>query len=201
MRPGPVTGDVKLDDLENIGADLGSLGISWDELASHVGSALRGKPISTIEVGQPRPLTESEIVLGAEVRATTKQPTGTAPAILKLRSRHHLIAQLLASGLKPNEVAVRTGYSVSRISILQADPMFKELLANYVGLSENISFDIKERLRVLGLDALDVLQHRLDEDPDDFEHKELLAVAELTLDRAGHGKSSVVQHQYGLDPE
>lgn len=181
--------------------DLDDLGIGWDDLARHVGTALRGRPATEITVGTPRPLTEEEVVLGAELRSQQKVPTSAPPEILKLRSRHHLIAQLLSAGLKPSEVALKTGYSISRISVLQADPAFKELLSNYKGLQENIEFDVRERLRLISLDAIDVIQHRLDEKPEELDTKELMTLAELALDRTGHGKSATVQHQVGLDPE
>lgn len=177
------------------------LGIAWGDLASHVGKALRGRVSEPLEVGTPQPLAEEDIILGADLRGKQKLPTSTAPEILRLRSRHHLIAQMLAAGVKPTVVAFKTGYSISRISILQADPMFKELLANYQGLQENINFDVKERLRLLSIDAIDALQQRLDEKPDDFESEELRKLAEMTLDRTGHGKSAIVQHTYGLDLE
>lgn len=193
--------DELLRDGSALSKDLADLGVSWDDLAGHIGASLRGKPQSQLEVGEPRPLTEEEIILGAEVRASTKLPTTSAPEILKLRSRHHLIAQLLSVGYKPSEVALKTGYSISRISILQADPAFKELLENYKGRQENIEFDVRERLRLLSLEAIDELQARMDEKPGDFETKELFVMAELALDRTGHGKSAVVQHTYGLDAE
>jgi hypothetical protein len=112
-----------------------------------------------------------------------------------------MIAQLLAIGMKPKDVALKTGYSVSRISILQLDPAFKELLANYTAEQDNLTVDIKERLRHLSMDSIDVIQARFDDDPTQFSNKELFDLAELTLDRTGHGKTATVQHSYGIDPE
>jgi hypothetical protein len=181
--------------------DLDDLGISWDDLAQHVGTALRGRPATVLTLGSIRPLTEEEVALGAELRAQQRVPTSAPPEILRLRSRHHLIAQLLATGLKPTEVAFKMGYSISRISVLQADPMFKELLANYQGLQENREIDVRERLRLISIEAIDELQQRFDEKPSEFDNKELFTLAELSLDRTGFGKSAVISHQYGLDPE
>src|SRR5262245_6833348 len=181
-------------------SDLGKP-VSYEDLAVHIGRSLRGRPQIEIELGTVRPLTEGELALAAQARANTRQPSGAPPEILRLRSRHHLIAQLLASGMKPSEVALKTGYSVSRISILSVDPMFKELLANYTGLAENITFDVKERLRLLSLEAIDELQIRLDEKPDGLDTDQLMKLAEMSLDRTGVGKSQVVAHTYGLDEE
>lgn len=162
----------------------------------------RGKTSVGISVGAPRGLTGDEITQGAALRASGAQmPTSSSPTLQRLRSRHHLIAQLLAGGMKPAQVARTTGYSFSRISILQADPTFKELLAAYEGQSENLAFDVKERLRQLSLDTIDVLQQRVDENPDQFEADELFKLAELALDRTGLGKSQITEQRIGIDPE
>ena len=57
--------------------------------------------------------------------------TSQTPTLARLRGIHHEIARLLATGLSPAEVSACTGYSPSRISTLQADPSFKELLTFY----------------------------------------------------------------------
>lgn len=173
----------------------------WDDLIQGIGKSLRGRPSRELTVGAIRPLEAEDLAIGENLRKEVKLPTSTAPEILKLRTRHHLIAQLLAMGMKPKEVALRTGYSVSRISILQLDPTFKELLANYVAEQDNLTVDIKERLRHLSMDSIDIIQQRFDDDPEQFTNKELFDLAELTLDRTGHGKSATIQHTYGIDPE
>ena len=105
-----------------------------------------------------RPLEADDLAIGESLRRTTCLPTSTPPELLKLRTRHHLIAQLLAIGMKPKDVALKTGYSISRISILQLDPSFKELLVNYAAEQENLTVDVKERLRHLSMDSIDVIQ-------------------------------------------
>src|SRR5215813_12581621 len=123
--------------------------IEWPELAEFIGDTLgRGRVRAELTTERLRGLTEEELILGARMRRTANLPTSVPPAIQRIRSRHHLMAQMLASGLKPTEVAQKTGYSISRVSILQADPAFKELVSNYRGQSENLFFDVKERLRL-----------------------------------------------------
>ena len=173
----------------------------WDQLLEGIGKSLRGRPAKEISVGAIRPLEAEDLVIGESVRRTVTLPTSTPPELLKLRTRHHLIAQLLAIGMKPKDVALKTGYSVSRISILQLDPAFKELLANYTSEQENLTVDVKERLRHLSMDSIDVIQQRFDENPEQFTNKELFDLAELTLDRTGHGKTATVQHEYGISQE
>lgn len=173
----------------------------WDQLLDGIGKSLRGRPAKEISVGEIRPLEAEDLAIGEQVRRNTTLPTSTPPELLKLRTRHHLIAQLLAIGMKPKDVALKTGYSISRISILQLDPAFKELLANYTSENENLVVDVKERLRHLSMDSIDVIQARFDDDPGQFTNKELFDLAELTLDRTGHGKTATVQHEYGLSDE
>jgi hypothetical protein len=99
------------------------------------------------------------------------------------------------------QVSVSLGYSLSRISILKSDPTFRELLSYYEKQHEALHLDVQERLINLGLDSIETLQSRLDDDPDEFSNKELLEVAEMALDRTGHGKSSTVSVMHGLDDE
>lgn len=180
-------------------------GIDIDELVAQIGlqlpSARGRKPrelSQRLEVGEPRPLRAEDVVATGP---SYPLPTSTPPALQKLRSRHHQLAQLLSSGLTDFQVSVGLGYSISRISILKSDPAFKELLAYYEKQHEALHLDVQERLIHLGLDSIETLQHRLDDDPDEFSNKELLEVAEMALDRTGHGKSSTVSVLHGLDDE
>lgn len=81
---------------------------------------------------------------------------------------------MLSSGLTETEVAASTGYSQSRISILKADPSFKELLAYYASRQEEIFVDVRKRLAMLGTDAVAELQDRLDFKPDSLTNTQLM---------------------------
>lgn len=141
---------------------------------------------SAFSCSYTRDLTREDIL-------ATAQPQGTtAPSVLALRHTHHNLARLLAQGTPGVEAAAITGYSQSRISILKADPAFQELLAHYAGLATEVFVNVHERLAGLGTDALEELSRRLDEDPESFTHKELLAVMEASMDRSGHGKTATV---------
>ena len=105
-------------------------------------------------------------------------------AVKTLRSSHHTLARLLAEGRKPGECSTITGYSLSRISILQNDPAFQELKAYYSAQLEPVYLNVHERLAQVGTDALEVIQERLDTDPDGFKNSELLAIVESTMDRS-----------------
>lgn len=101
-----------------------------------------------------------------------------------LRSSHHEVARLLASGIRPVEVSVMTGRSLGSISSLQNDPAFQELLAHYAQEQEVREFDAYRRLCTLGGTAMEILQERLEESPDRFTNNELRQLVESTMDRS-----------------
>jgi len=107
-----------------------------------------------------------------------------ATPLSRIRNSHHMLARLLASGKKPGEVSLITGYSPSRVSVLQNDPAFKELVEYYSTQVEAKYLDVHERLASLGLSTLDELQERLESDPQAFKNRELLELAEFALDRS-----------------
>lgn len=133
----------------------------------------------------PQPL-DIEIVRGlteADLPMLASPPpvNSVAPTVQALRASHHQLAQLLARGMSGTEASLITGYSLSRISILQSDPTFTELLANYQANRELVFADTLERMRILGLSTLDELQDRLESDPVRWSNRELMEMAELML--------------------
>lgn len=112
--------------------------------------------------------------------------TSETPTLARLRGIHHDIARLLASGLAPAEVSAVTGYSPSRISTLQNDPSFKELLAYYKQKSDEVFIDVRKRLATLGLDASAELSDRLVDKPESFTNTQLIELTKASLDRAGY---------------
>lgn len=115
----------------------------------------------------------------------TKGAVGAqVPVVQQLKLRHHQVARLLAEGNRPGKVAVMTGYSPSKISTLQQDPAFQELVHYYKEAVDQTYLEAHSRLAILGLSAVEELQERLDDQPKSFPTKDLLAVAELALDRS-----------------
>jgi len=112
------------------------------------------------------------------------------PALKRIRAIHHQAARLMASGLKAVEVSAVLGFSQSRLSILKADPAFRELMDFYAEREDARFADVQESLKTLGLDAVQVLQQRLEEDPDDVSTKGLVEILTSALDRSGHGPIS-----------
>lgn len=106
------------------------------------------------------------------------------PSLVRLRTAHHALARLLAEGVPAVQASAITGYSLSRITILQADPAFADLLSYYKGQVAEKYLDVHERLGVLGMTAVEELQERLEERPEEFKNRELMELAEMALDRS-----------------
>lgn len=139
------------------------------------------KPVAGTEV---RALTQADLALLATEKGVASTP------IKRLRDSHHALARALAVGCTPAQAQLITGYSNSRISILQADPAFQELVAHYQGLESEVHGDMVDRMRTFGLDCVAELQERLDESPDDFSPSFLLEAAKTMADRTGAGPKS-----------
>lgn len=119
----------------------------------------------------------------------------------KLKQRHHLLARVLAQGVSNEEASIITGYDPQYIAAMKGgDPAFQNLLAFYTEMeAEQYAVsraDMHSRLANLGFDSISELHDRLDESPEKFTNKELLAIVEATSDRTGHGKTSTVNHEH-----
>jgi hypothetical protein len=112
----------------------------------------------------------------------------------KLRDSHHHVAALFARGIIQTEISAITGYTPTRLSMLQNDPAFQELVSFYRERRGEIMDKAVERLKSLGMDALSILQEKLDENPDDFSMKELIHLLTVTMDRTGHGPTRKIEN-------
>lgn len=108
-------------------------------------------------------------------------------AIKRLSFRHHSLARCLASGMKPGEAAVQCGYCISRVSILQDDPAFKELVQFYEVKVEQQYVDLHQRLSGLAQDAMEELQERLENEPEKLSVGQLMELSKMGADRIGYG--------------
>jgi hypothetical protein len=128
-----------------------------------------------------RELDEADIVLLSEEKGSE------APPLKRLSERHHSLARSLAGGMSPSEAAITCGYSTSRVSILQDDPAFRELLAFYRSDVEVQYRDLHVRLSGLALDAADELAQRLEEAPEELSVGQLMDLTKMGADRTGFG--------------
>lgn len=156
-------------------------------------------PLATLDIAIAAAAGEVEYAVGrklvaADMALLDSARGTTAPPLKALRESHHQLARLLAQGLKQVEVAAITGFSQSRISILKADPAFKELLAHYSAERDSAFADIHGQLAALSVDVLGELRDRLLDEPESFKNTELLAFMTTTLDRVGFGAKTKVEH-------
>lgn len=166
---------------------------------SPVGPAARGLKLSEkapapgkrLKVGFLRELTEADLIVAEHTKLGSM-----APELNRLRDTHHLLARLLAEGLRPVEVSAVTGYSQSRISILQNDPAFKELLTFYRNNVGRNYVNVHERLAMVALEATAALHERLLEQPGEIKTGELIEVAKMAHDRTGMGPTAKVQSMH-----
>lgn len=134
-----------------------------------------------------RELTEAEVLSAPRSRDPVK----------KLREVHHLIARLLACGLRENEVALRVGIHYQTISHLKHSPAFVELVAHYRD-SEDAKFEAQrdqyyDLITRNGVQAERLLSDKLADAEESGElpsFRELIAISRDAADRVGLGKRS-----------
>ena len=128
-----------------------------------------------------RDLTEADMIaLSLPRGSTTRQ-------LVRIHSSHHSLARCLATGMKLPQASLVTGYSISRVTSLQSDPAFQALVADYQTEAKSIFADLAERMSDMSLDAIEVLQERLQDKPEEFTTSMLLDVIKSFADRTGHG--------------
>jgi hypothetical protein len=138
------------------------------------------RPSAPLTIGTPRELTEADLSELIHPSSVNSKPLMTQ----KLRSTHHRLAQLIASGMKQVDASLITGYSQSRISTFMQDPGFLELVANYKNQKDAVFVDAQERLAALCITATEILQERLEENPEGISVRELNEIISETGDRS-----------------
>lgn len=141
-----------------------------------------GKSAAPLHASIVRELELSDIIVGTQTTLGKKAPT-----LQRLRDTHHYIAKLLAQGLPAVEVSAISGMSQSRISVLQNDPAFVELLEFYRERAQESFVDVVDRLKILATEATAELHHRIIEQANDLSVNELIRIAEMGHDRSGTG--------------
>lgn len=158
------------------------MALSLDDLTNiAIGQARRPTTVGAgvfLEFSRNLDESDLDLVLNPPPKGITTSP------LSRLRNSHHMLARLLAEGRGNSEAALVTGYSPSRISILRGDPAFASLVEYYSTQVEAKYLDVHERLAMLGLSSVDELQERLENDPDSYSNKDLMALAEFALDRS-----------------
>ncbi len=147
-----------------------------------------GLDLGRIGPGRQRKDPEPEFVRElseADLRMPAKQVT-KAPLVKELRDRHHALARVLATGSSEADASRIVGYTPSRISILKADPQFRELVEFYRGTATEVIADFRERMALVGLTATALLGERLEDQPEEVGTGLLNDIVKTMADRTGH---------------
>jgi hypothetical protein len=154
---------------------------------------LQGRSPVPLHIAYERDLTEADIV-------ALSAPRGVKPkSLVRIHASHHSLARCLAAGMKPQQAALVTGYSPGRISQLQSDPAFKALVHDYQTEAKSIFADLAERMNDLSLDAIELLQERLQDAPETFTVQTLLELIKTFADRTGHGPNQEISLKMDRD--
>ena len=123
----------------------------------------------------------------------------SAPAqIQRLRESHHRICYFLSTGMSYTDIAARTGYSISRISVLANTPAVQEQVAIYrrEALAPQLLADREELKVAIGLQQLRMIKDHMD---DADAEGELLPLRDLYAGyKAIHGNGTIVNVNVGF---
>lgn len=154
----------------------------------------RGRRSVDPEILSVRELTREEV---ANVKLASE------PAVKKLRDSHHMVARLIAMGVRPlSEVGRRTGYGEARIAVLQGDPAFQNLVAEYRKVVDDEYHDATDEYfgtvaanRTLAAQLINDKLNAVD-DLDDVSLRELVAIHGDAADRTGYAKRTIITHNF-----
>lgn len=141
---------------------------------------------------EARPLNRADL-------ARLPQPRQENGVVAKLRSHHHRIARLDASGLRPNEICELAGISNMRLYTLRKSPAYEELVAQYRN-TVNAAFErAQDEFQSVAVSNMIRAERQIEDHFDEAEEageliplKTLLAVSADRADRFGYPKGSVV---------
>lgn len=147
----------------------------------------RGRIAKPMEIVSIRGLTRDDLTCLREPRART--------GVARFRDPHHRLARMLASGLRQHEVVARSGYSLTRVSSIMADPAFQELVAKYrEKVNEAFVDGVEDFYEIATTNMLKAerqIAEKLDEADETGEllpTRDLIAISRDAADRFGFGK-------------
>jgi hypothetical protein len=144
-------------------------------------------------VAYERDLTEADM-------AALALPRGTQPkSLIRIHASHHSLARCLATGMKPTQASLVTGYSTGRISALQRDTAFQSLVEDYRREAKSVFADLAERMSEITLDAIEMLHERMHDSPEALTIPMLMDIIKAFADRTGHGPGQEVHLKMSPD--
>jgi hypothetical protein len=132
-----------------------------------------------------------ELTLGVDTPLVPGDEVEDPSDLKRVKEKHHSVARMIAGGLTQRMVAQLCGYQESYLSILLNNPAMQELIELYSIQNGGGAALITEKLRTVGLKALEKLEEKVD--GGQMNANELIQASKLGLDRGGHGPSST-QH-------
>ena len=135
-------------------------------------------------------------ISGAEIRelelGELSMPSAVpgVQAVLRIKARHFALAKALAEGIEPAVAAAITGYAPGTVSQLCQDPTFQNLIASYRQDIEGEYVNVHQKLATLTVTAMDELQERIENNPEEVKTTVLTDIMTKGLDRIGHGPTS-----------
>lgn len=145
-----------------------------------------GRPVKMVRVDYSRDLTSADMAALALPRGVVQ------PSLKRIHASHHAVARCMAQGMRLNQIALITGYSYVRVQSLQNDPAFRALIADYEAEARVLNADMHERMKQMGLDALELLHERMQDKPEELSTPLVLDVVKALADRTGHGPNQEV---------
>jgi hypothetical protein len=143
-------------------------------------------------------ITDVRPLVEADLEFLRQKSVGVQNRVKNLRDSHHMVARLIAAGLRLNDVAKQTGYSFARIYQLSGDPAMKELVAKYRGTMDKAFEETADQIAESGTRLISkYLRHLHDHFDSADEAGELIPIPQLAkvgpdlMDRLGYGKRSL----------
>lgn len=166
-----------------------------------MGLARRTKPLPDTKpkLFEVRPLTTDDVAVLKTHRDKAVRP------LQELRDTHHLVARLVASGMRFEGVAEVSGYTIGSVYRLNGDPAFIELVAIYReqgAISHREAVDEYNRILISNrMKAERQIADRLDDEEERVDTRLLITIARDAADRTGYGKRSTQDHKHSFAGE
>ena len=137
------------------------------------------------------PLTFSVVreLISTDMLRLSEAPKVGVPILQRLRAQHHRQAQLQAAGHAMNEIAAIVGCTTARLTQLQGDPMYMDLVSYYKDQIMTAMIEDSARLRDKLVDAgemaVDELRDRLEDNErrNRMSTSDVRQIAEFAMDR------------------
>lgn len=111
---------------------------------------------------------------------------GVAQPLTYMWERHKEIARRLIAGDRQKDIADDLNMTYSRMSIICNSPAFVSHLNRMSVGADNNALDVQDRIEVLSIDAMALLEDALQDNTMAIDPKTRIGVARDILDRAGH---------------